>query len=152
MLPTNANSIENIVAHGPQLRIFGRSARLLWMFIWMVTVAIEVAPIPLLPPFPFYSYCALKGFLFVILGYVAPLSFWRFNALNRGIALAASSAMFVESLQGLLHHGHSFHWYELGVKLVLILLGFGLGLEAVYDSRISLGFIRFQLVDARADK
>jgi hypothetical protein len=102
-------------------------------------------PIPLMPPVPFYSYGAAKAICFVVLGYLAPLAFWRFNALNRGILLAAISATFVESLQGLLHRGHSFHWYELVVKLGLILIGFALALDARYERMISIGRFHIRL-------
>lgn len=129
------------------LRVFTRSLRLTWMSIAAVTVLLEVIPIPLMPPAPFYAYCAGKIALFLLLGYFAPLAFWSFNVLNRGIILAALSACCVESFQGLLHHGHSFHWYELIVKLVFILIGFAFGLNARYDRRIIVGPLRLHLTE-----
>ena len=99
-----------------------------------------------MPPLPFYAYCAAKLVFFIAIGFLAPLAFWRFNALNRGILLAAISAAAVESLQGVLHHGHSFHWYELLIKLALILLGFALALDARYERKISIGPVHIQLV------
>jgi hypothetical protein len=129
-----------------RLPAFGPAAKSFWAILVAITVVTEVIPVPLMPPLPFYSYCALKLISFVALGYVAPLAFRRFNALNRGILLATISATCVESLQGLVRHGHSFHWYEMAVKLVLILLGFAFGLDACYDRMISIGRLRVHLV------
>jgi len=128
------------------MRVFTRGTRIAWISLAILTVLLEVIPIPAMSPIPFYGYCAGKAILFLLVGYGAPLAFWRFNALNRGIVLAAFSACFVETLQGLLRHGHSFHWYELGVKLFLILFGFACALNARYDRRISFGPFRIRLV------
>ncbi len=127
------------------LRAFGAGARFVWLLIFTITVVSDVYPFPLLPPLVFYTIWGIKLLLFFLLGYVAPLAFWRFNALNRGVTLAALSATFVEAVQGIVGHGHSFHWYELIVKLALILLGFGLALEAVYDRKISIGPLKIYL-------
>jgi hypothetical protein len=128
-----------------RLPVFGFAAKSFWAIVVAITVVTEVIPIPLMPPLPFYSFGVSKLISFVALGYLAPLAFRRFNALNRGILLATISAACVESLQGLLHHGHSFHWYEMAVKLTLILLGFALGLDVCYDRRISLGPLQIDL-------
>jgi len=125
--------------------------RAVWTIVIVITVVTEVMPIPLMPPLPFYSYVAVKLICFFALGYLAPLAFWRFNALNRGILLAAISATAVETLQGLLHHGHSFHWYELVVKLVVILLGFALALDARYEGKVSLGVFHIWLKSDHLD-
>jgi hypothetical protein len=127
------------------LRLFGPLMRSSWLVVMAVTVISEVYPFPLLPPVPFYTIWAIKLLFFFVLGYLAPLTFWRFNALNRGVGFAALSASFVEVLQGSVGHGHSFHWYELLVKLALILLGFVLALEAIYDRKISIGPLRIAL-------
>jgi hypothetical protein len=122
-----------------------KTLRFTWFGIFTLTVFSEVYPFPLIPPLPFYSIWCAKLLLFLVLGYMAPLTFWHFNALNRGILLAAGSASFVEGLQGILGHGHAFHWHELLVKLALILLGFIAGLEAVHDREISIGRLRIRL-------
>jgi hypothetical protein len=129
-----------------RLPVFGLVAKSFWAIVVAATVVTEVIPVPLMPPLPFYSYGVSKLISFVAVGYVAPLAFRRFNALNRGILLATISAVCVESLQGLLHHGHSFHWYELGVKLLLIFVGFALALEARYNGKISIGPINISLI------
>lgn len=118
----------------------------LWIGVAVLTVAVEVAPIPQMPVGLFYCYCAVKLVCFVALGYFAALAFQRFNAVNRCILLASVSAMCVEALQGILHHGHSFHWYELMIKLASILLGFALALDARYEQMISIGPIHIRLV------
>lgn len=102
-------------------------------------------------PFPFYVIKCAKLVLFLVLGYLAPLAFWRFNALNRGVMLAAGSSALIEGLQGILGNGHAFHWYELLMKLVLILLGFIAGLEAIYNGAIVIGPLRIPLAGDHLD-
>jgi hypothetical protein len=147
MPQTNVLRAEQLSEGALRLPAFGPAAKSFWAVTVAITVVTEVVPVPLMPPLPFYSYCVFKLISFVTLGYIGPLAFRRFNALNRGILLATISAACVESSQGLLHHGHSFHWYEMAVKLALILLGFALGLDACYDRRISLGLLQIHLTD-----
>lgn len=131
------------------LRVFTPTLRILWIAVVIVTIISEVLLLPTnppLPPVPHYSYKIFKLLLFIAVGYLAPLAFWRFNALNRGIMLAAVSAMGVETLQGLIGRGHSFHWYEMLLKLGLILLGFALALDARYERQISVGPLRIRLL------
>jgi hypothetical protein len=78
------------------IRSFGKSLRISWLIVFAITILSEVYPFPLLPPGLFYTIWAVKLLLFLVLGYMAPLAFWWFNALNRGIVLAAGSAAFVE--------------------------------------------------------
>jgi hypothetical protein len=132
---------------GISLRVFTRGLRVTWFVIAAATILLEVIPFPPTTDNRFYAYCAAKGILFVLLGYLAPLAFWAFSELNRGIAFAALSACCVETLQALIQNGHSFHWYELVIKLAVILLGFSLALNARYDQQISLGPIRVRLVE-----
>lgn len=127
------------------LRMFGPAFKVLWASVMAATVTIEIIAVPLMPRIAFYSYCAVKLICFVALGYFAPLVFSRFNALNRGILLAALSATCIESLQGLMRHGHSFHWYELVIKLTLIILGVALALDARYEQMISIGPLHIPL-------
>lgn len=146
MVSTNAVAVPHS-ANAISLRVFTRGLRILWIATAAITILLEVIPIPLMPPIPFYAYCSTKVLLFLMLGYLAPLAFWPFNVLNRGIILAAFSACCVESLQALLRHGHSFHWYELVAKLLLILFGFAFALNARYDSQVSLGPLRIGLLE-----
>jgi len=131
------------------LKVFTPTLRIAWILIVAITIVSEVVLLPTnppLPPIPHYSYKIFKLLLFVSVGYLAPLSFWRFNALNRGIMLSAVSAMGVEGLQGLIGRGHSFHWYEMLLKLGLILLGFALALDARYEHQISVGPVHIRLI------
>jgi len=144
------SDFEHPTPAGLTLRAFSRPLRITWFVIFALTVISEVYPFPLLPPLPFYTIWGAKLLLFLVLGYLAPLTFWRFNALNRGILLAAGSASLVEGLQTVVSHGHSFHWYELLVKLALILLSFIVGLEAVYDREILIGPLRI-VITSRAN-
>jgi hypothetical protein len=136
------------------LKVFTPTLRILWIAAVAITVVSEVVLLPTNPPLPpiaHYSYKILKLLLFVVVGYLAPLAFWRFNALNRGILLAAVSAMGVEVLQGIIGRGHSFHWYEMLLKLGLILFGFALALDARYDRQISAGPIHISLTGDHLD-
>jgi len=136
------------VSAGPVLKVFTPALRIVWAAIVAVTVVAEVLLLPTnppLPPIPHYAYKVFKLILFVAVGYLAPLAFWRFNALNRGIMLAAVSSIGVETLQGIIGQGHSFHWYEMLLKLGLILFGFALALDARYERQISAGPIHVRL-------
>ena len=78
--------------HDFSLRAFSPSLRLAWIAIAVLTVVSELIPFPpIVPPPLFYSYKAAKVLLFLILGYMAPLTFWRFNSLTLGVIFAAFS-------------------------------------------------------------
>jgi hypothetical protein len=121
------------------LSAFNLAPKLFWFALLAFTVFLEVEPIPpiVYPPL-FYSYKCLKGILFFALGYLTPLSFWRFNSLGRGVLLAILSAGFIEFVQGFFQ-GHRFSIFELLLKLVVIFVGFAVALNARYDQKISLG-------------
>jgi hypothetical protein len=128
-----------------RLRVFTGGFRALWILLASLTVLMETMPIPPMATVLFYAYCAAKALLFVVLGFGVPLAFAAFNAMNRGIIFAALSAAAVEVLQAVVGRGHSFHWYELLVKLFLILLGFALALNARYDHLICYGPFKLRL-------
>ena len=136
------------------LRAFSTSLRVAWFVVAILTTISELIPFPLLIVTPhivlsyslFYSYKGAKVLLFLSLGYLTPLAFWRFNSLTVGLIFAAVSAAVVELLQGLgIWHGHSFSWWELLAKLCLIVIGFTLALEARYEGCLKLGRIRVPL-------
>jgi hypothetical protein len=138
----------------PVLRVFGTSLRVAWLAVAILTTLSEVIPFPLLIVTPhvtlsyslFYGYKTAKVALFLILGYLTPFTFWRFNSLTAGLLFATLSAALVESLQGLgISHGHRFSWLELTVKLCLVLIGFTLALEARYEGSLKLGKRRIVL-------
>lgn len=130
-----------------RLPVFTAWMRGFWFAAVLATVISETVYVPLMAPVYFYSYCAMKGFFFLLVGYLAPLAFWRFNALNRGILYAALSSTAVEALQLLVPNGHRFHWYELVLKLAVILFGFALALDARYERETAAGPIRVVLDD-----
>jgi hypothetical protein len=129
-----------------QIPAFGTLTRRGWAATILVTVLSELSPVPVVHPILHYSVKAAKVLLFLFAGYLLPLAFWRFHTLKRGVLVAAISAGCVESLQGVIGHGHSFHWYELVVKWALMLFGFGLGLEARYEGLAILGPLKVVLV------
>jgi hypothetical protein len=130
---------------GVAIRVFTAACLGLWIFLASLTVLMEMMPVPPMATALFYAYCGAKALLFVVLGFGVPLAFSSFNAINRGIVFAALSAGTVEALQAVVGRGHSFHWYELLVKLLLLLLGFALALNARYDHMISCGSFRIRL-------
>ena len=129
------------------LRICNLYTRVGWFALAATTVVSEVAPVPHMPWFLHYGvYSPGKLLCFLMAGYLTPLAFERINNLNRGIGFAAVSAALVEVLQGLIGNGHSFHVYELVIKLMIILFGFMMGLDARFEGMLSVGALRVRLV------
>jgi len=149
MSQTIALSVKSNV---PRLRGFSPAIKVVWTALVVATVVTELVPISPMAPSEFYFYNAAKLMCFFAMGYLAPLAFWRFNALTRGLRLATLLAACVECLQGFVHHGHSFHWYELVVKLMLVLFGFAVALEARYERNISVGPIHIYLTGDQLDQ
>ena len=126
------------------LPVFGPLMRSVWALVLSATILSEVLPIPPMSLTLYCVYCATKAVLFLAVGYLTPLAFWRCD--HRGfIAVAACSCGF-EVLQSLVSQGHAFHWYEMILKMVLIIIGFGVALEARDERRILHGPIRIRLV------
>ncbi len=119
----------------------------IWVGVAAVTIVFEVLPAPVLGPVLHYGvYTPLKVSLFLLVGYLAPLALARLSALNRGLVFAAVSAGVVEALQGLIGNGHSFHFYELGIKWAVIAFGFMLGLDARCEKAVDLGKLHITLI------
>jgi hypothetical protein len=127
------------------IEIFTAQFRLLWLVTVFSTVVLEVVPVHL-PPLPFYTYKVTKCILFAALGYLTPLTFWRFNHLNRGLLFAAVSATITELLQGFIGNGHALSGVELVAKLAIIFAGFVAALDARYECAISFPGFRICLV------
>jgi glycopeptide antibiotics resistance protein len=127
------------------LSAFKTTPKLAWFSLLALTIFLEIEPLPheIYPPL-FYFYKCLKGLLFLALGFLTPLAFWRFNSLGRGVIAAAASACAVELFQGFFQ-GHRFSWFELSLKLMVIFIGFAFALNARYDERISLGTWKIRL-------
>ncbi len=116
------------------------------MLVTLVTVAPELLPVLPMRLTLFYFYYAVKVISFLSLGFLAPLVFRSLNGIGIGLLLSFLSALVIETCQGLLHNGHTFHVYELAGKLVLIAAGFALALDCRYESRILLGPLQINLV------
>ena len=129
------------------VRLFGRNIRVAWVVVVVVMNFAEVMPRPLwwTPPI-YYSYQGSKLLGFAILGYLTPLTFWRFGNLGRGVAFGLVSTAGIESIQNFIE-GHHFSFFEMGVKLVILMVGFGLALLARYDKHIHVGPVWIDLVD-----
>lgn len=143
-----AKDNEAIFPHRRRSGTFTPALKAIWGAVALATVVTEVAPMPPLAPSAFYCIKATKVLLFLALGFLAPLALSRFQALNRGILLAVGSSTVVELLQGILRHGHSFHWYELVAKLLIILCGFAVALEVRYDRSI----VRYSEIEPAAER
>jgi hypothetical protein len=117
--------------------VFSRSLKILLLVVVVVTIASEVVPIPNLPPAAFYAYKCAKGVLFLLLGSVTPLALWRFDSMNRGLAFAAISATLVEASQ-IFIPSHRFSVLELLAKLALILIGFLLSMNVLYERKLRI--------------
>jgi hypothetical protein len=129
------------------IHIFNRYTRALWIALAATTVISEIVPIPHMSPILHYGvYSPAKLVCFLLIGFFTPLAFVRLDALSRGIAFAAVCATVVELLQRIIGNGHSFHLYELAIKLSIILFGFMVGLEARYEGRMTLGIVRIVLI------
>lgn len=120
------------------------------LFLWSCLAALillaEVMPVPYMSPMTFYSLFLLKGVAFVSLGFLIPLTYERFDGVVRALLFSLGIALLTELLQKVLQHGHSFVWYELLIKPVLILWGFAIALVARYEGRFLIGSVRINLV------
>jgi hypothetical protein len=129
------------------LHIFNAYTRAMWVALAGITVVSEIIPAPHVRALFFYGlYGPAKIICFLAMGYLTPLAFALLNGLNRGIGFAALSAATIEVLQGLIGKGHSFHWYELLVKLGVIMAGFAFGLDARSEREIAFGSVRIGLI------
>jgi hypothetical protein len=118
--------------------------RSVWTVVLVATVLSEVLPLPAMSLSLYCVYCVKKAVLFVAVGYLTPLAFWRCD--HRGFIVVAACSCLFEILQGLVSQGHAFHWYEMILKMVLIVIGFGDALVARDERWILHGPIRIQLV------
>ena len=128
--------------------MFSVSIRVAWVIISLLTIASEVMPrSPSLGPFPYYSYTAAKAILFVLIGLLSPLTFWRFDSLGLGLLFSVVVAGAVEGIQTV-SAGHRASYLEFGAKLLLLFIGFAFALNARYDRLLRFGPLRVRLRDA----
>ncbi len=130
----------------PGLRMFGSTIRIAWIALFCLLLASELIPRPSFAPLMYYSYSSAKAIMFILLGFVTPLAFWRFDRLGLGVFFSVVAAGVAESSQSLLE-GHRSSFAEFSLKLLLLLLGFACALNARYDRRIGLGRYGIRLHD-----
>jgi hypothetical protein len=112
--------------------MFGKPAKLLWAVLILAAIAFELIPAHY-PAGVFSTYNWGKAVVFLALGYLAPVAFWRFTYLNACVVLSGGSAVLVEVVQAMLANGHRFSCVELAVKLLLIGAGFVIALDVRYE-------------------
>jgi hypothetical protein len=112
--------------------VFGKPLKLFWAMLALAAIAIELVPAHY-PAGVFVTQNWTKAGLFLLLGYLAPMAFWRFSYLTASILASAASAILVELIQAMVAHGHRFSWIELGVKLALLAAGFLIALDVRYE-------------------
>jgi hypothetical protein len=128
----------------PTITMSGSVIRTVWSVVFVTTLASEIVPLPPLAPLPFYPYVGGKALLFFILGFLTPLTFWRFNSLNYGFLFGATATAIVEISQHWIP-GHTFSILELLGKWAIIFAGFALSLDARYEGQINAGFFQVLL-------
>jgi hypothetical protein len=98
----------------------------------------ELLPRPNFAPLLFYSYSGCKALMFVLLGFLTPLAFWRFDRIGLGVVASAVGAGVAEISQSLVA-GHRSSFPEFLLKLLLLLTGFAVALSVRYDRKIAVG-------------
>jgi hypothetical protein len=128
-----------------EIKVFGPLMRVLFIVIAVMTIALEIVPLRPMSILCFYSYKAAKGLLFLSLGCITPLALWRFDSMNKGLVFAAVSATLVETAQRFVV-GHHFSIFELLAKLILLVVGFLVAMNALYERRLRLLGVEICLV------
>ncbi len=132
------------------LRIFTLGWKILWVITTLFITLVEIFPFDNLhvSPVLFYIYEFLKTVGFVLFGFEIPLSFWRFESLNRGLVLSLISAAAIEGTQALVM-GHKFSALELLLKGVLIMSGFTFGILRRHEEQLSFFGLHVRLIPVR---
>ena len=131
----------------PAVRMFTRNARLSWCILSGIALLSGLIPLPGIAPALFYSYKASKAVVFLLLGFTTPLAFWRFDSLGLGLLFSVIAAGSVELFQTAFP-GHHSSYFEFFVKLLLLLAGFAVGLNARYDRKLQIGGIGIRFLDS----
>ena len=87
--------------------MFGKPLKLFWAMLALAAIAIELVPAHY-PAGVFVTQTGLRPAFSSLLGYLAPMAFWRFSYLTASILASASSAILVELIQAMVAHGHRF--------------------------------------------
>ena len=127
----------------PTIKLFTRTLQTCWAVLFAITIVSEIYPLRPVPAKVFYSYLIFRGILFVLLGFLTPLAFWRFDSLTLGLLSSVVSAGFVEILQSF-SGGHRASYLEFSAKAAVLFVGFALALNTRYNGIVRLGtFYRY---------
>jgi hypothetical protein len=129
-----------------RIRLFTVSLRVVWLLLFLLTLGWELVPAPGVAPWLFYTLKSCKGLTFILLGFVSPMAFWRFDSLGFGVLFSCLAAGVAEMLQSM-SFGHRASPAEFLFKLLLLFFGFAFALSARYDRKLSLGPLSIRLVD-----
>jgi hypothetical protein len=113
--------------------MFGLAIRGCWFLMLTSTLTMELVPLSAgfeaqFSPLIFHSYQAAKLAAFFILGFLAPLAWWRYKSLGIGVLFAIATTAVVEIGQAFIP-GHRASAIELAVKLALLFTGFAAALD-----------------------
>src|SRR5689334_17428451 len=111
---------------------YGKSSKCLWALLALLATALDLIPAHY-PAGILAMHIGYKAAIFLALGYLIPLAFWRFNYLNVSILISIGLAVTVEAIQAVLGNGHRFSVVELGTKLFLMAIGFVIALNVRYE-------------------
>ena len=129
--------------------LFGNVLRNIWILIFLLTISAEIVPLPILGGVRYFTYLSSKLVLFALLGFLTPLTFWRFTTLNLSFFVGLSASFAVEIAQYFIP-GHAFSFKELFAKGLLLGGGFAFAIVCRYESNVKLGPIRVSLVNPHA--
>lgn len=131
------------------ISMFSATVRAAWILFFLITLASEIVPLPLLGGAPLFCFKGFKAVVFMLLGFATPLTFWRFTSLNLGIAVITTASFIVELAQFFIP-GHQFSIIELASKVMLLIAGWSLALVVRYEGKIKCGRFQIALQDALA--
>ena len=124
---------------GKAIDLFSHRMVGLWSVAMLISVLSGILPIGPMPLFVFAAYYLGKVASLFFLGFLSPLSFRSLNGIGLSLSISLLSAGLIEILGGWLENSHSFHWYEMAGKLLLITIGFSLALDFRYQQKLKLG-------------
>jgi hypothetical protein len=128
------------------IAMFSRASRSLWFLIFACTLVFELVPLSLpfeagFSPLLFHSYESVKVLAFLIFGFLTPITWWHYKNLGMGLVFATVITAMVELGQAVIP-GHRASTLELGVKLIVFVVGFVYGLDVRHDQQVSAGPVK----------
>jgi hypothetical protein len=131
------------------ISIFGWGLRITWSVLFALTIVLELIPIPGALSLQLCWYFVCKPVVFLLLGFLTPLVFWRFNSLGYGLLSAIAAASALPWMPLLPEGGHPWGYLELTAKLILVFVGFVTGLNARHNRKLNLIYSKVTLDDPR---